>query len=105
VEVLDSSARDIDQIIAAVRQQIPEAIVSQLQKTHPADDNGIWYFGLPGASNALQIENSSGMCPFLVETDQQSSHQARTAQTVAQTVQMILAYLLPLRSPADERRL
>ena len=105
MEVHDSIARDIDQIIAAVRQQIPEAIVWQLHKPHPADDNGIWYFGLPEASNDVQIENSSGMCPFLVETDERSSHQARTAQTVAETVQMIVAYLLPLRPTADERRL
>jgi hypothetical protein len=105
VEVLDAITRDIDQIIAAVRQQIPEVIVWQLQKTHPADDNGIWYFGLPEASNDVQLENSSGMCPFLVETDEQSSHQARTAHTVAQTVQMIVAHLLPLRRTADERRI
>lgn len=105
MEVHDSFTRDIDQIIAAVRQQIPEVIVSQLQKTHPADDDGLWYFGLPQASNDVQIENSSGRCPFLVETDEQSSHQARTAQTVAETVQMIVAYLLPLRPTADERRI
>ncbi|HJZ46590.1 MAG TPA: hypothetical protein VKE41_05470 [Roseiflexaceae bacterium] len=89
----------------AVRQQIPEVIVSQLQKTHPADDNGIWYFRLPETSNDVQIESSSGMSPFLVETDEQSSHQARMAQTVAETVQMIVAYLLPLRRTADERRI
>jgi hypothetical protein len=64
VEVLDAITRDIDQIIAAVRQQIPEVIVWQLQKTHPADDNGIWYFGLPEASNDVQLENSSGMAHF-----------------------------------------
>jgi hypothetical protein len=103
VEVHHSITRDIDQIIAAVRQEIPEVIVWQLQKTHPADDDGIWYFGLPEVSNDVQIENSSGMCPFLVETDEQSCHQARTAQTVAQTVQMIVAYLLPLRRTADGR--
>jgi hypothetical protein len=97
VEVLDSIARDIDQIISAVRQQLPEVIIRQVQKTHPADDDGIWYFGLPEASDDVQIENSSGMCPFLIETDEQSSHQARMAQTVAETVQMIVAYLLPLR--------
>ena len=105
MEVHVSITRDIDQIIAAVRQQIPEVIVWQLQKTHPADDDGIWYFGLGEASNDVQIETSSGMCPFLVETDEQSSHQARTAQTVAETVQMIVAYLLPLRRTVDERRI
>ncbi len=89
--------RDIDQIIAAVKQQIPEATISQLQKKHSADDDGIWWFGLPAVSNDVQIENAYGMCPFLIETDAQSSHQARTAQTIGETVQMIVAYLTPLR--------
>ena len=88
-----------------MRQQIPEIIVGQLQKTHSADDDGIWYFALPEVGNNVQIENSSGMCPFLVETDEQSSHQARTAQTITETVQMIVAYLLPLRRAAEQRRI
>jgi hypothetical protein len=89
--------RDIDQIIAAVKQQIPEVAVWQLQKKHPADDDRVWWFALPGVSSDIQLESSSGMCPFLIETDEQSSHQARTAQTIAETVQMIVAYLTPLR--------
>jgi hypothetical protein len=89
--------RDIDQIIAAVQQQIPEVTVWQWQKKHPADDDGIWWFGLPGVSNDVQIENSTGMCPFLIETDEHSSHQARTVQTIEETVHMIVAYLTPLR--------
>ena len=88
--------RDIDQIIAAVKQQIPEVTVWQLQKKHPADDDGVWWFALPEINNDIQIESSSGMCPFLIETDERSSHQARTAQTVAETVELIVAHLLPL---------
>jgi hypothetical protein len=97
VEAQTPVLRDIDQIIAAVKQQILEVSVWQLQKKHPADDDGVWWFALPGISNDIQIESSSGICPFLIETDERSSHQARTAQTVAETVQMIVAHLSPLR--------
>jgi hypothetical protein len=97
LEAHTSTIRDIDQIIPAVIQQIPEVTVWQLQKKHPADDDGVWWFGLPAVSNDIQIESSSGMCPFKIETNEQSSHQSRTAQTVTETIQMIVAYLSPLR--------
>src|SRR4051795_5811480 len=89
--------RDIDQITAAVKYHIPEAIVSQLQTKHASDDNGIWWFGLPESSHDVQVENATGMCPFLIETD---TDQARTAHSVAETVQIIVAHLMPLRRTA-----
>jgi hypothetical protein len=89
--------RDIDQIVANAQQQIPEVIVSQLQKKFVSDDDGIWWFTLPGVRQNIQLESSSGNCPFLVETDEQSSHQARMAQTVEEAVGMIVSYLTPIR--------
>jgi hypothetical protein len=89
--------RDIDQIVASVQQQIPEVIVSQLQKKFVGDDDGIWWFILPGVSQDIQLESPSGSCPFLVETDEQSSHEARIAQTVEQAVGMIVSFLTPMR--------
>jgi hypothetical protein len=97
VEASEPLIRDINQIVIAVKQQIPEVTVRQWQKKHPSDDDGIWWFGLPGISRDVQVENAAGMCPFLIETDEHSSHQARTAQTIEETVQMIVAYLAPLR--------
>lgn len=35
----------------------------------PTDDDGLWFCDLPGAPSHVQIESSSGMCPFLVEHD------------------------------------
>jgi len=40
--------RDIDRIIEIVRSRIPDVEVVQMHKTHPADDDGLWWFRLPG---------------------------------------------------------
>ena len=91
--ITNTTQRDIDTIIAIVKQYLPSVIVSQLQKKRPADDDGIWWFELPNCDNDIQIESSTGMCPFLVETNEQSSYHARKAQTIEQAVQMITDYL------------
>lgn len=88
------SQRDIDRIIVALSQQAPRIAVAQLGKHHAGDDDGIWWFSLPGRSSDIQVESSNGMCPFLVETDEASSSHARTATTVEAAVEMILAYLV-----------
>ena len=85
--------RDIDHIVVNVQHQLPEVIVSQLQKKFMSDDDGIWWFSLRGESQDIQLESFSGYCPFLVETDEQSSHLARTAQTVEEAVAVIVSYL------------
>jgi hypothetical protein len=53
--------RDVDRIIEGVRQTFPEVIVDQLRVTHPADDDGLWYFHLPeNPKDDIQIESSYG---------------------------------------------
>jgi hypothetical protein len=99
VETSEAPLRDIDQIIDAVRQQIPELTITQWHKSNPGDDDGIWWFRLPGVASDVQVENCDGMCPFLIETDEQSSFDARRAYTVPEAIEMIVSYLLPLREP------
>jgi len=84
---------DIDEIIENVKREFPTCDVQQLKVTHPADDDGIWYFSLPGLEPEIQIESGSGNCPFLVETDEQSSLNARRSNTVDEAVSMIVDYL------------
>ena len=62
-------ARDIDSIIHKIREMIPEVNVVQMHKTHAVDDDGLWWFRLPNAKKDIQIESSTGNCPFLIETD------------------------------------
>jgi len=59
--------KDVDRIIENVTAALPGIQWHQLQVTFSVDDDGVWFFDLPGARNSVQIESSSGMCPFLIE--------------------------------------
>lgn len=85
---------DIEAIISGVRSAIPDVEVVQMHKTHPADDDGLWWFRLPGISRDIQIESSIYECPFLVEhDDMQSTSDAFSVQTVPDAVDAIVLYL------------
>jgi hypothetical protein len=92
--------RDIDRVIEVAGRQVPDLVVTQYDYIWPGDDEGIWFFWVPGLDTDIQLESSSGGCPFLVETDEQSSYEARTAATVEQAVMMVVACLKPRRSEA-----
>jgi hypothetical protein len=86
--------RDIDRVILAVREQLPDAKVDQWQKMGPEDDDGMWFFSRQGAPGEIQLESSSGNCPFTVESDAMSrSEQATRAATVADAVKSVTEYL------------
>jgi len=84
--------RDIDKIIDFVKQEYPEVCVWQLQVKNPHDDDGIWYFGLPeNSDDDIQIENSQGQCPFILETNR--NPEAKHGDTVEQVVSIICEHL------------
>ena len=86
-------ARDIDQIIELLRREIPGVEITQLQVTHPgADDDGLWFVRVPGRKGNVQIESSSGDCPFLIESDLGSdTHCGRSVCEVVGTVWKLFA--------------
>lgn len=90
---MDEQAVDIEVIIRQVKLQIPASESSRLEVKNIGDDDGVWFFYIPGDDREIQLESSYGMCPFIVETDEQSSHKSRTAETVEIAVSMIVAYL------------
>lgn len=88
--------RDIDQIVKSIMETCPAANVRQLRVSHPgADDDGLWFFRQPGSEFEVQIESSDGMCPFLIETDENDAR--LNAKSIDETVE-ILAKLLHLGS-------
>lgn len=89
--------RDVDQIIQEVKLVIPEVTVDQLRVSHPADDDGIWFFSLPGLDRDIQIESPFGMCPFIIETNEERSLEARKADSRDAAVSMIVDYLQQYR--------
>lgn len=61
--------RDIDLIIERLTADIPGIQISPLEVRHPADDDGLWFIRVPGQKQEVQLENSWGSCPFLIESD------------------------------------
>jgi hypothetical protein len=60
-------ASDIDEITTRVKASHPEVKVTRLKVTHPDDDNGLWFFQATGVE--IQLESTSGQCPFMLESD------------------------------------
>ncbi len=79
---------EVDTILQLVRNAHPDVMCEQLQVAHPgADDDGLWFFTRPGISNEVQIESSSGRCPFVIEHN--ATEERRTGNTpedVANTI-------------------
>jgi hypothetical protein len=89
--------RDIDQIIHSIVNICPTVTVRQLNVSHPgADDDGLWFFNWPGSEFEVQIESSNGICPFLIETDENDAR--LTAKSIDETVEILtkLLHLGPL---------
>ena len=58
--------RDIDKEIEKLAIY-PAIKVKQLKVTHPADDDGIWFFSCNNDVE-VQLESSTGNLPFLLES-------------------------------------
>ncbi len=85
---------DIKCITERVRAEIPDVDVVQMQKTHPGDDDGLWWFRRPGKTKDIQIESSSHSLPFIIEhDDMRSSSDALSGTTIDEVVQHVVTYL------------
>jgi hypothetical protein len=86
--------RDIEKVIQSLNTIYPVVNVRQLEVSHPgADDDGLWFFQTPESKLEVQIESSTGMFPFLIETNENDTRV--TTATVGQTIET-LARLLHL---------
>jgi hypothetical protein len=84
--------RDIDTISEQLRVTYPGVTIEQLSVTHPgADDDGIWFFRRDGYTTEMQLESSTGSCPFLVESNQ--NNERLIAVSVQQAVQFLISGL------------
>ena len=84
--------RDIDVIIARLRVAYPDISAEQLTVLHPgADDDGLWYFRHPATGAEVQLESSTGTCPFLFERS--GSTDRLTAGTVEQAIAFVVTGL------------
>jgi hypothetical protein len=99
-----SSIRDIDRIIAAARERLPDLLVEQHQQSWPADDDGLWFFFLPGIAKDIQLESPFGVCPFIVEhSDMKSSTDAQTARSAEEAAEKVVTYLMRQKEEAGSQ--
>ncbi|BDU18133.1 hypothetical protein [Lysobacter auxotrophicus] len=84
--------RDIDQIERTLVELYPALKVSQLKVVHPgADDDGVWFFTHPASRSEVQLEATTGNCPFVLESD--SDNQRLVLTTVEAVVEGVAAKL------------
>lgn len=84
--------RDIDQIKSKLVEWYPALKVSQLKVVPPgADDDGVWFFTHPASRSEVQLEATTGNCPFLLESD--SDNQRLLLTSVEAVVESVAAKL------------
>ena len=83
--------RAIEQIINAVRTNCPDVDVQQLKLSNPVDDDGLWFFTRLNNDVEVQIESSTGMCPFLIETNEDDTRiVARSVEDATEAIRRLL---------------
>jgi hypothetical protein len=83
---------DLRQIIDGVQVAIPDVEWEKLSVTWPADDDGLWFFWRHGhREDDVQIESSSGSCPFLIESYRDAER--GWGSTPTETLEKIVALL------------
>jgi hypothetical protein len=87
--------RDIDRIIERVKERQPTVLAEQLAPSHPGtDEDGLWFFRLPGTPGEVAVDSATGDCPFVIEhDDMRSSAEAETVASVDEAVEKVAAYL------------
>ena len=83
--------RDIDQVVAALRRRHPDVLVEQRLGAYAAVDDSIWFINLPSTSFEVQLESSTGNCPFLVESS--LNPERLHAATIGETINMVSTML------------
>ena len=84
--------RDIDAIITQLHLAHPDISAAQLTVLHPGvDDEGLWFFRHPTTDVEVQLESSTGTCPFLFESS--GSTDRLTAGSVEQAIAFVVAGL------------
>ena len=82
---------DVDAVIAIVVGKLAAVRTDQLRVKHPTDDDGLWFFTSPASDTEVQIESSTGQCPFLIESS--ANHERNTSNTVEATAGAVVRLL------------
>jgi hypothetical protein len=83
--------RDIDLVVAALKRRHSDLRVEQRPGAYAAVDEGIWFINLPPTSIEVQLESSTGNCPFMIESS--SNPERLHAATIGETINMVSTML------------
>jgi hypothetical protein len=86
-----SSTPDLEEVVRLIQEGLPEARWVQAPVTHPTDDDGVWFFWIPGLPGEVQIESSYAVVPFIVETDKHD--ECITASSPRETADTVIRWL------------
>ena len=91
--------RDIDQLIEQLKRKLPAVEVDQLEPAEGGgDEDGLWFFRMPGSDQEIAVETEAGALPFTIEhDDKRTSAEAETAGSVEEAVEKVVAYLSSAR--------
>lgn len=87
---------DVDHVMELVATALPDISVVQHHDAWPADDEGVWFFRLPNVEHTIQLESSTGMCPFFIEHDGMPSPAEGggwNAASIEEATRMVVEYL------------
>ncbi|MFB9238454.1 hypothetical protein ACFFWC_23480 [Plantactinospora siamensis] len=66
----DRTGGPLDDLLDALRRQHPTLVVERLGKTHPTDDDNVYFLGLGHVANIVQVDTGpNGQPPFLIEAE------------------------------------
>jgi len=84
--------RDIDRVIASIRRGFPALVCERPRAADPAvADRGLWILRHPDLPGEVQLESSTGLFPFLVESA--GSPARDTVHTLEEAVALVMTRL------------
>ncbi|MER7275863.1 hypothetical protein ABT369_15530 [Dactylosporangium sp. NPDC000244] len=80
----DTTGGPLDEVFRALREELPDLTIERVRRTHPGDDDNVWWLTLAEADSDVQIDSAEGgEPPFVLESD---TDPARRVATVAMAV-------------------
>ena len=69
-QAADRTGGPLDGLLDALRRQHPDLVVERLGRTHPGDDDDVYFLGLGRRTTIVQLDTGpGGQPPFTVEAD------------------------------------
>ena len=69
-QAADRTGGPLDDVLDELRRQHPDLRAERLGKTHPSDDDNVYFLGVANLQNIVQVDTGpDGQPPFTIEAD------------------------------------